>query len=377
MDNTTVYLDYNATTPVDAAVIEEVCSHMQASFGNPSAVYYHGQEAAQVLARARLQAARLLNAHSDEIVFTSGGTESNNTALTGLCELHPERRHIVISAVEHSAVYEPACHLEQQGYDLTILPVDSQGRVSPADFSAALREDTLMASIILANNETGVLQDIPILARIAGDSGVYFHTDAVQAAGKILLDVQKLEVDLLSLAGHKIGGPKGTGLLWIRRGLPVAPLMRGGGQEHRRRSGTENVPSLAGFGLACKLATKRLSAYEETCRPLRDYLEGQLCKKIPQSVIHGIDAPRLANTVNASFPGEDGEYLVLQLDIAGVCVSTGSACGSRKRKSSRILTAMGVLPQQRRATLRFSLYTTTTKNEIDLAVKSLTEIISK
>ncbi|MGM0442930.1 MAG: cysteine desulfurase family protein [Fibrobacterota bacterium] len=370
-----VYLDHNATTPVDPAVIEEVCSHMQASFGNPSAVYSYGQEAAQILARARLQAARFLGGHSDEIVFTSGGTEADVTALQGLCKLHPDRRHLIASSVEHSAVFEPAKELEQSGYSVTWLPVDSQGRVNPQDFSAALRPDTLMASVILANNETGVIQDIPALARIAGEAGVYFHTDAVQAAGKIPLDVNSLEVDMLSLSGHKFGGPKGTGLLWVRRGLPVAALLRGGGQENRRRSGTENVPALAGLGLACNLAGKRLKEYDRHCRPLRTYLEEQLQAKILQTVIHGTAAPRLANTVNASFPGEDGEALVIQLDLEGICLSTGSACGSRKRTPSRILTAMNVPSRQRRGALRFSLSMSTTKKDIDRAVAALAEII--
>ncbi|ERP31079.1 cysteine desulfurase family protein [Chitinivibrio alkaliphilus] len=376
MTSSVIYLDSNATTPVKSAVLDEMLLVFQNCFGNPSALYSYGQEAAQRLAHARRRVAGSIGAEMDEIVFTSGGTESNTTALFGLLERFPHKKHIVTTAVEHSSVYEACCVLEKRGYEVTRLGTDSAGFISPEEFARALREDTLLASVLYAGNETGAIQPVGELARMAGKKGVFFHTDAVQAMGKIPLDVNDLSVDLLSLSGHKFGGPKGAGALFVRRGIPLTPLLYGGGQENKRRSGTENVPAMVGLGAACELAQENLGENHKKLQELKRFFCEALSSAISSVCFYsGQDERYLPNTVYAGFPGEDQESLAMGLDLQGVCVATGSACGSSRREASRVLKAMGVSGAELFSALRFSFDTGVTKKELQETVRVLADII--
>ncbi|MDV2989712.1 MAG: IscS subfamily cysteine desulfurase [Dehalogenimonas sp.] len=375
---TRIYLDYAATTPVAPEVIEAMQPYFQAVSGNPSAIYAEGQQARQAVEGARAACARVINARSDEITFVSGGTEADNMALAGVCRAsaksHP---HIITTAIEHHAVLETCHFLEKQGVAVTILQVDGQGFVDPVSVEKALRPDTVLVSVILANNEIGVIQDLAAISRITRPAGVYLHTDAVQAFGRIPVDVQALGVDLLSISAHKLYGPKGIGALYIRKGTRIAPLIWGGGQERGKRSGTENVPGIIGLGKAAELAAADLTAEASRLTLLRDRLIAGVLAGVPGSRLNGHPTRRLPNNANFSFDYVEGESVCLNLDLAGIAASPGSACSSTSTSPSHVLTALGLPPHQAFGSLRLSLGRGTGKAGIDRVMAVLPEVVSR
>jgi cysteine desulfurase len=361
-----IYLDHNATTPVDPRVLEAMLPFLQGAFGNPSSLHWFGQRARAAVEEARASVAALVGAEPAEIVFTASGSEADNMALRGAAaKAKPGRRLVVTTAVEHHAVLNTAKALREEAFPVEIARVDEAGRLELDSFRAALADTTLVASVMLANNETGVLQPVREAARLARERGALVHCDAVQAAGKIPLDVRALDVDLLTLSAHKLYGPKGVGCLYVRRGTPLAPLVRGGGQERNRRAGTENVAGVVGFGAAAALAREGLAAEAARAAALRDRLEMRLLA-IPGARRNGAE-PRLANTANVSFEGTEAEGLVIALDLEGVAVSTGAACAAGGVEPSHVLRAMGFPPERVQSSLRFSLGRGTTEAEIDQA----------
>lgn len=363
-----IYLDHNATTPVDPRVFDAMLPFLRDEFGNPSSLHWFGQTARAAVEDARADISRLVNADPREIVLVSGGTEALSLALRGLAAAAPPgRRRILASAVEHHAVLDTARALGGQGIDVETIGVLEAGSLDLVDLERRLADDVLVVAVMLANNETGVLQPVTEAARLAHRFGAYVMCDAVQAAGKVGVDVGTLEVDLLSLSAHKIGGPKGTGALWIRRGVPMRRQIDGGGQERNRRGGTENVAGIVGFGRAAALASgERLPRSADVTR-LRDRLES-LILKLPRTAVNGT-AGRVANTTNIAFGGIDGESLLLALDLEGLAVSTGAACAAGAAEPSHVLRAMGFSPDRIESSLRFSLGTSTTADEVDAAAR--------
>jgi len=371
-----IYLDHNATTRPDPVVREEMFSCLDNAFGNPSSLHAFGQEARRIVDRSRNRAAKLISAAPDEIIFTSGGTESNNQALYGIAEsLGKHKRHIITTAIEHHALLHPCAYLERRGFEVTYLPVDENGLVDPQDLIRALREDTSLVSVMLANNEVGTIQPLTEIAAIAKDRGVLTHTDAAQTVGKIPVNVEELGIDLLSFSGHKFYGPKGIGALYVRRGTPLQPILYGGHQERVLRAGTENVPAIAGFGKACELAEMRLDRYDKLIRSLRDRFEYAVLKQIDGAHISGHPTLRLSNTSNIGFEGADGEMLAINLDLAGVAVSTGAACSSADREPSHVLLAMGRKPEEALASVRFSFGMENASDEVDQIVDLLRDTL--
>ncbi len=368
-----VYLDHNATTPVRTEVIETMLPYFREEWGNPSSSYRFGSRLKKVLETAREQVADLIGAHPSEIVFTSGGTESDNTALQAIRRADPTKRHIVTSAVEHSAVLGFCRELEATGFRVTYLPVDRGGRLSLADLESAITPETAGVSLMWANNETGVLFPVEEIAWFCRDRGVLFHCDAVQAAGKVEIDAKKLPVDYLALTGHKIGAPKGVGALYVRRKAPFTPFMHGGHQERGRRGGTESLALIAGLGTAAALARKKLAAYDRAVRPLRDELETGLLAAVPGVERNGETDNRLGNTANLHFPGLDSEALLLLLDQAGICASSGSACLADSPDPSHVVAAMKPGPAAHES-VRFSLGSTNTGAEIRETISSIKRI---
>ncbi|MCC7044390.1 MAG: cysteine desulfurase [Acidobacteria bacterium] len=373
-----IYLDYNATAPPLPEVIATVGRVMATTIGNASSVHAFGQQAKAELDAARTSVAHLIGAEPSEIVFTSGGTESDNLAIRGAAEaLEPAgRRHIITTAIEHEAVLNTVRALERRGWETTVLPVDQTGVLSPDALRQALRPDTALVSVMHANNEIGAVQPIDVLAPLARAAGALFHTDAVQSAGKIPVNVRQLGVDALSLSAHKFGGPKGTGALWIRRGVRLVPHMTGGRQERGRRAGTENVPALAGMGVAARVAAETVAAGVVIAR-LRDRLEAGILAHVPGTVVNGDTARRVPNTSNISFDGIEAESLLIALDLEGVAISTGSACSSGSLEPSHVLRAMGLPNARARNSLRFSLGPTTTSDEVDFVVGVLPRLVSR
>jgi len=371
-----VYLDYNATTPLAPEVLEVMLPYFREEFGNPSSIHSFGQRAKAALYDARERVASLIGASPNEILFTSGGTEADNLAILGVLEAaEGGRRHLVTSSVEHHAVLNTMKALAKKGVPVTFLKVDRAGRVDPEDLKSALTPGTLLVSIMHANNETGVVQPVAELARLTHQAGAYFHTDAVQSIGKIPVRVRELGVDLLSLSGHKIYGPKGTGALYVRRGVNVRPIFRGGGQERARRPGTENLPGLVGLGRAAQLAETHLAGEPNRVAILRDRLTEDVLARIPGSAPNGAEAERTPNTVNLSFPGVEGETLIIALDLKGCAVSTGAACSSGTVEPSHVLIAMGLSPQQVQGSIRVSLGRYTTAEEIAYFVDVLESVV--
>jgi len=371
-----VYLDYNATTPLAPEVLEVMLPYFREEFGNPSSIHSFGQRAKAALYDARERVASLIGASPNEILFTSGGTEADNLAILGVLEAaEGGRRHLVTSSVEHHAVLNTMKALAKKGVPVTFLKVDRAGRVDPEDLKSALTPGTLLVSIMHANNETGVVQPVAELARLTHQAGAYFHTDAVQSIGKIPVRVRELGVDLLSLSGHKIYGPKGTGALYVRRGVNVRPIFRGGGQERARRPGTENLPGLVGLGRAAQLAEKHLAGEPNRVAVLRDRLTEDVLARIPGSAPNGAEAERTPNTVNLSFQGVEGETLIIALDLKGCAVSTGAACSSGTVEPSHVLIAMGLSPQQVQGSIRVSLGRYTTAEEIAYFVDVLESVV--
>jgi cysteine desulfurase len=374
-----IYFDHNATTPVDPAVAETIARVMTEEFGNASSVHHFGQRAKAVLDEARSSVAALIGAEPSEIVFTSGGTESDNFALRGVAEaLEPTgRRHLIASSIEHEAVLVTLRALARRGWRTTLLPVDGSGIVRPDALAEAITDDTAIVSVMHANNEIGTVQPIAELARIARDRRVLFHTDAVQSIGKIPVDVRALGVDLLSLSAHKFNGPKGTGALWIKRGARVTSILTGGKHERSRRAGTENVPAIAGLGVAAHLAAKKMTTEGPRLGALRNRLEEAILARVPGTAINGLREPRVPNTTNISFEAVEAESLLIALDLEGIAVSTGSACSSGTLEPSHVLKAMGLPSPRAQNSIRMSLGAGNTEAEVDFVVSKLPALVEK
>src|SRR5437762_3012262 len=362
-----VYFDYNATTPLAPEVIEGIVRVTRDQFGNASSVHHFGQQAKAVLDEARSSIAMLIQGDSSEVVFTSGGTESDNFAIRGSAEaLEPTgRRHLIASAIEHEAVLNTLKALARRGWRTTLLSVDQSGIVSPDRLRDAIGTDTAVVSVMQANNEIGTVQPIAALAAIAHEHGALMHTDAVQSVGKIPVDVRALGVDLLSLSAHKFNGPKGAGAIWIKRGTRMQPAMTGGKHERNRRAGTENVPAIAGLGVAASLAAAKIDAESRRVGALRDRLERGILEAVPGTAVNGARDARVPNTTNVSFDRVEAESLLIALDLAGVAVSTGSACSSGTLEPSHVLRAMGLPTHRTQNSLRFSLGLFSNVEEVD------------
>jgi cysteine desulfurase len=369
------YLDNNATTPVLPAVLEAMLPFYREQFGNASSIHHHGQQTRAAVESAREKVAKLLGCRPAEIVFTSGGTESDNLALFGIARAGD---HVVTSTIEHHAVLNACKRLESLGCEVTFLPVDGSGRIDLDDLRRALRPNTRLITIMMANNETGVLQPVEEIGRIAAEADVYFHTDAVQAAGKVPLDVNAIGCDLLSISGHKLHAPQGIGALYVRKGTVLQPLLYGGSHERSRRAGTENVAGIVGLGTAAQFACEGFSNGEvERIRGLRDRLESTILAQTESAGVNSGSAPRVPNTSSIYFDFIEGEALVIALDLKGVAVSTGAACSSGAIEPSHVLTAMGLSPDRARASLRFSLGKQTTDEDVDLLLSVLPETVTR
>jgi len=371
-------MDYAATTPVHPEVVEAILPYFSEHFGNPSALHAIGQEAREAVETARDSLARLIGAEMDEIVFTSGGTEADNNALVGTVRAAGDRPcHIITTAIEHHAVLETCEDLEKQGTRVTVLPVDGQGLVDPDDVRRALTPATVLISVMHANNEIGTIQPLAEIAAIAREAGVLFHTDAVQTVGRLPVNVNDLGVDLLSLSGHKLYGPKGIGALYIRKGTKVAPLLHGGGQEQHRRAGTENVPGIMGLGVAAEIAIRDMAADAETQTALRDRFIRGILDSIDHTTLNGHPVKRLPNNVNIGVAYVEGEAILLNLDQLGICASSGSACSSGSLEASHVMLATGCPPELARGSLRFTIGKWTTGEEVDTVLQVLPDIVAK
>jgi len=373
-----VYLDNNATTPIDPEVFEAMRPYLVEHYGNASSIHWFGQQARTAIEAAREKVARLINARSSEVIFTSGGTESDNAAIFGIVEAaRSESKHVITSSIEHHAVLHCAKALEKRGVNVSYLRAGSDGIVDPADVERAIRPDTVLISVMHANNELGTVQPLEEIGRIAREHDIYFHTDAVQSTGKIPVDVEKLGVDLLSLSAHKFHGPKGVGALYIRKGTILRPLLYGGHHERDRRPGTENVAGIVGLGQAAEMARLHL---EETARRvgnLRDRLENGILGRIPSTVVNGDRERRLPTTTNISFDYIEGEGFVIALDLRGVACSTGAACSSGSVEPSHVLTAIGRTADQARSSIRFSLSRFNTNEDIDFTLDMLPPVVER
>ncbi len=373
----TVYLDNNATTAVDPIVLEAMMPFLTEQYGNPSSMHSFGGQVDRELTLARERVAQELGAHPEEIIFSSCGTESDNTAIVSALQAQSDKRHLVTTRVEHPAVLNTMQHLEKKGYSVTYLGVDEKGRLSLDELRAALRKDTALVSIMYANNETGTLFPLADIAAMVKDKGILLHSDAVQAVGKLPINLQELPVDFLALSGHKIHAPKGVGALYVRRGTPFRPFVRGGHQERGRRAGTENVAGIVALGKACEIAGHHMQAERTTVKTLRDTLERGLLESIPHAIINGDTENRLPNTTNIAFKHIEGEAILLLMDELGICASSGSACTSGSLEPSHVLRAMGVPFTYAHGSVRFSLSRFTTQADVDLVQRELPEIINK
>lgn len=372
-----VYFDNNATTRVDDDVKKEMDAFFTELYANPSSMHYFGGQVQKYLDKSRESISKLLGCLPEEIVFTSCGTESDSTAIYSAIKTNPDKRHIITTSVEHPAVLNLCKYLETQGFRVTYLKVNSDGMIDLNELENALDSDTLIVSMMWANNETGVIFPVEEAAKICRKKGVIFHTDAVQAAGKIPVNLSKTDIDMLSLSGHKIHAPKGIGVLYVRKGLKFAPFIIGGHQERGRRAGTENVPYIVGLGKAAELALKNIEKENEYVKKLRDMLEEKISNSIPNIKINGINSPRLPNTSSISFGYVEGESILLLLSEKGICASTGSACSSGSLEPSHVLMAMGIPFTFAHGTVRFSLSIYNTEEEVDYVVKETSEVIKK
>ncbi len=370
-----VYLDNNATTPILPEVFEAMRPYYLEQFGNASSIHHYGQHARAAVEKARASVAALVNARPAEIVFTSGGTEADNLGIFGLVQ---RGDHVITSTIEHSAVLNTCKRLEQMGCQVSFVPVNGRGEVSPGDVQAALQPNTRLVSIMMANNETGVVQPVEEIGRIAEEADVFFHTDAVQAAGKIAIDAQKIRCDALSISGHKIHAPQGTGALYLKKGTLIQPLLYGGNHERQRRAGTENLPGIVGLGKATELAGQWLAGTGPAeMAALRDRLQDAVLRAVADSGVNGHGAPRVPNTTNFWFDHTEGEALVIALDLKGLAVSSGAACSSGAIEPSHALLAMGVPHQRARASIRVSLGKQTTQEDIEFATKVIPETVAR
>lgn len=372
-----IYTDNNATTQVAPEVLEAMMPYFHDLYGNPSSMHTFGGQVADALRTARQKVAALINADPGEILFTGCGTESDNTAIRAAIASNPGKRHILTTRVEHPAIKNVCEHLAKVGYRVTYLPVDRQGRLDLEQLEAGISDDTALVSIMWANNETGVIFPIDEIARIVREKGIVFHTDAVQAAGKVPVDVQKTPVDMLSLSGHKVHAPKGVGVLYVRKKTKFSPFLIGGHQEGGRRGGTENVASIVGLGKACESAATHLGEQNGRIRALRDKLENALLEKIPHAMVHGDPDHRLPNTTSISFEYVEGEAILLMMNEFGICASSGSACTSGSLEPSHVLRAMGVPFTAVHGSIRFSLSVYNQEKEIDLIIDKMPRIIRR
>lgn len=373
----TIYVDNNATTRVAPEVVEEMSPYFSELYGNPSSMHFFGGQVQTKVEEARERVAGLIGARPQEIIFTSCGTESDNTAIMSALESNPEKRHVVTTRVEHPAVKNLVGQLKREGYLVTELPVDRDGLLSMDEVSQVITEDTAIVSVMWANNETGVLFPVEEIAKVAKSRGAIFHTDAVQAVGKIPVNVAESQIDMLSLSGHKLHAPKGIGVIYVRRGTRFSPYIIGGHQEEGRRGGTENVPYIIGMGKACELAANHLDDMQVRVKGLRDKLENGLLEKIPNSLVNGDRQQRLPNTSSISFEYVEGESILLKLSDNGICASSGSACTSGSLEPSHVLRAMGVPFTAAHGSIRFSLSSYNTEEEIDFILKVMPPIIEK
>lgn len=373
-----IYLDYNATTPTDERVLKKMMPYFKDIYSNPSSVYRFAQESKRAVEEARRNLAALLNVEDSEIVFTSGGTESDNTAIKGIILAKKDKgKHIITSKVEHHAVLHACGALEEQGVEVTYLGVNEYGRISVEELAKSIRKDTILVSIMYANNEVGTIQPIKKIADICKDKGVCFHSDAVQAVGRVNVDVKALGLDLLSLSGHKFYGPKGVGALYVKKGVKVTPLLHGGGHERGRRSGTENVAGIVGLGEAARLAKIEIESEAKRIKPLRDKLEKGILKSILEVKVNGDPDNRMFNTLNVCIKHIEGEGILINLDFEGICASSGSACTSGSLEPSHVLLAMGIPTEIAHGSLRMSLGRYTSDKEIDKVLAVLPPIVEK
>ena len=371
------YFDNNATTRVAPEVVEAMLPFLREQWGNPASAYSFGRQVAKHLDEARAKVAALINADSREIIFTSCGTESDNSAIHSALVTYPEKRHVLTTAVEHSANIKFCEHLQARGHEVTFLPVDSDGAIDLRLLEKSIRPDTAIVSVMWANNETGVTFPVAEIAAICRRKGVLSHTDAVQTPGKLKVDVQELGVDFLSLSAHKFHAPKGIGLLYVRRGAKFQPYLLGGHQERDRRGGTENVPYIVGLGRAAELVMEHLDKEDRRVRAMRDRLEEAILTTIPHTSRNGAKAQRLPNTSNIAFDSVEAEAILMMLDQVGICASTGSACTTGSLEPSHVLSAMGLNPGRARGSVRFSLGIYNTDEEVDYLLKQLPSIIAK
>jgi cysteine desulfurase len=370
-----VYLDNNATTPVLPEVFEAMRPYFAEHFGNASSIHHHGQETRAAVERARESVAALLGCRSSEIVFTSGGTEGDNLAISGLTRAGD---HVISSTIEHHAVLNSCKHLEAIGCEVTYVPVDGRGLVDPDDVRRALRPNTKLITIMMANNETGVLQPVGEIGKIAAESDIYFHTDAVQAAGKTPIEVKRIGCDLLSISGHKLHAPQGVGALYVCKGTILQPMFYGGSHERSRRAGTENVPGIIGLGRAAEIAKEALERGDLVqMSAMRDRIEQTILSQVEATGVNGEGAPRVPNTTNIHFDYIEGEALVIALDLKGLAVSTGAACSSGAIEPSHVLTAMGLPPEIARASLRFSLGKQNTPDDVEFALDLVPQTVAR
>jgi cysteine desulfurase len=374
-----IYLDHNATTPPSHAVVQLMVAVLRDEFGNPSSVHHFGQRAKAIIDEARSSVAALIAADPGDVVFTGGGTEGDNLAIRGIAEaFEPSgRKHLIATAIEHEAVLNTLKALARRGWKTTLLPVDESGIVSPDALRSAITDDTALVSVMHANNEIGTVQPIAELAAIARERRAIFHTDAVQSAGKIPIDVKALGVDLLSISAHKFYGPKGVGALWIRRGVRLQAPLTGGKQERSRRAGTENVAGIAGMGVAAREAISKMDSEATRLAALRDRLEDGILRKVTGTALNGVRSPRVPNTTNISFDRTEAESLLIALDLEGIAVSTGSACSSGTLEPSHVLKAMGFPAHRTQNSLRFSLGAANTEADIDRAIAVLPAVVEK
>ena len=372
-----IYLDYASTTPVDPRILRAMLPYLNKKFGNTMSLHSFGQEAKLALEKSREEVAGLIGAKAEEIIFTGSATESNNLVLKGIALANKNKgKHIIISPIEHPCIMESACWLESQGFEITRLKVDKYGQVSPRAVRTAIKKGTILVSVIHASNEIGTIEPVAEIGKICREKGVYFHTDAVQSFGKIPIDVNSMNIDLLSASSHKMYGPKGAALLFVRKGVKIEPILHGGGQEMGLRSSTVNVPAIVGFAQACRIAKKEMAKESQSLARLRDKLIKGISNKIKGVHLNGHPQKRLPNNVNFWFEFVEGESMVIQLDLLGIAVSTGSACSSTKLEPSHVLLAIGLKHQEAHGSLRITLGKRTRESEINCLIKVLPGIIN-
>ena len=371
-----IYLDNAASTKIHDAVLEDMMPYLKEQYGNPSSIHRYGRHAQKAIGKARKQIAYLINADPSEILFTSGGTESNNTALYGIAKKNPGSR-IITSSIEHDAILEPCKKLEKEGFDIIYLPVNNYGLVDPLILKENLTKNTSLVSIMFGNNEVGTVEPISDFVKICNEQNIPFHTDAVQATGKIRIDVKELGIDLLSISSHKINGPKGIGALYIRKGISIDPVILGGGQENGLRSGTENVANIVGFGKACELSRINLLENISRMKKLRDYISTKIIQEIPEVILNGHPESRLPNNIHFTFLGVNGEDLLIKLDENEIAASTGSACSVKIQKASHVLQAMGFSHEQITGSLRLTIGISNNLEEMDKTVEILKNVVKE